>query len=219
VRNIPNEVTGLKRGSLRLVSRRIGAVVIAGLFIFGGYQLVSSQLFYGYDKTEVVREYDLDRDGQTEHYVLKAQQLTVTKEGQEIWQSSADWQVTGFVLADATNDGRDDLLLVVWKPGSFGRDKPFWISVDDQRLSNHLFVLDLIQGKLRPVWFSSALDRPIQALEVNDIESDGKNELVVQEERSWWDRIRERRVPSEESITYWQWKSWGFYQVKGDNEG
>jgi hypothetical protein len=187
--------------------------------IFFGYHLVSSPFFPWFGNAEEVREYDLDRDGRLERYVLKNKQLTITQEGQEIWQSSAGWQVTAFVLADATNDGRDDLLLVVWKKESFGLDKPFWITEDDQRLSNHLFVLNLIQGKMRPVWFSSALDQPIQALEVKDIDQDGKNELVVQEKRSWLTRIRGRGGSSRESITYWQWKSWGFDRIEVDNEG
>jgi len=106
---------------------------------------------------------------------------------------------------------------VVWKAGSFGRDKPFWVNEDDQELSNHLFVLNLLQGKMKPVWFSSALDQPIQALEVKDINQDGKNELVVQEGRAWLAGIQNQERPASEpvtkSITCWQWKSWGFDRV------
>lgn len=193
----------------------IGFLLGTGLLVFFGYHLLSSQFFLWFHNVEQVQEHDLDQDGQLERYVLKDKQLIVTQEEQEIWRSSADWQVIVFVLADATNDGRDDLLLVVWKAGSFGRDKPFWVTEDDPRRSNHLFVLNLIQGKMKPVWFSSALDRPIQALEVKDLDQDGKNELVVQEERTWWDRIRDRGGPFAESTTYWQWKSWGFYRVDG----
>ncbi len=170
-----------------------------------------------------VQEYDLDRDGQTESYVLKDMQLSVTQDGQELWRSPADWQVTAFVLADATNDGQNDLLLVVWKAGSFGRDKPFWVKDEDTRLSNHLFVLNLRQGQLKPVWFSSALDRPIQSLTVQDFNQDGKNELVVQEEptgegRTPWTRLRDRVLgypgsAAVDTTTYWQWQSWGFYRL------
>jgi hypothetical protein len=199
----------------------IGFLLGAGLLIVLGYHFMGFHFFPWFHKVEEVREYDLDQNGQVERYVLKDKQLRVTQEGQEIWRSSADWQVTAFVLADATNDGRDDLLLVVWKVGSFGGDKPFWVTEDDQELSNHLFVLNLIRGKMKPVWFSSTLDRPIQALEVKDINQDGKNELVVKEERNWLAGIRDRKAPTAEpaaeSITWWQWKSWGFDRVDADS--
>ncbi|MGI6650066.1 MAG: hypothetical protein ACOX5W_13790 [Bacillota bacterium] len=74
---------------------------------------------------------------------------------------------------------------------------------------------------MKPVWFSSTLDRPIQALEVKDINQDGKNELVVKEERNWLAGIRDRKAPTAEpaaeSITWWQWKSWGFDRVDADS--
>lgn len=197
--------------------------------LMAGIYWLGTRLWAGYGagagtlRAEQVREYDLDRDGRTESYMLKDKQLSVNQDGQEIWRSPADWQVTAFVLADATNDGQDDLLLVVWKAGSFGRDKPFWIKDDDTRLSNHLFVLNLRQGQLKPVWFSSALDRPIQRLTVRDFNQDGKNELVVQEEpagegRAGWIRLRDwiLRSPGSaaaDTTTYWQWQSWGFYRL------
>ena len=200
--------------------------------IMAGIYWLGTQLWAGpgarTNSAAQIQEYDLDQDGRTETYLLKNKQLSVTQDGQEIWRSPADWQVTAFVLADATNDGQDDLLLVVWKEGSFGRDKPFWVKEEDTQLSNHLFVLNLLQGQLKPVWFSSALDRPIQSLTVRDFNQDGKNELVVQEEpvgesRTPWTRLRNLvfgtpgSAAADTTTTYWQWQSWGFYRLDADN--
>lgn len=212
---------------------RIGCWFGIGLLIMVGIYLLGTRLWtgsgVGTKSATQVQEYDLDQDGRTETYMLKDKQLSVTQDGQEIWRSPADWQVTAFVLADATNDGLDDLLLVVWKAGSFGRDKPFWVKEEDTRLSNHLFVLNLRQGLLKQVWFSSALDRPIQRLTVQDIDRDGKNELVVQEEelaregRAGWNRLRDQvlgfpgSVAAVDNTTYWQWQSWGFYRLDVSN--
>lgn len=149
-----------------------------------------------------VREHDLDRDGVLEQYVLDHQRMVVTIEGVEVWRSPAEWRVTDFALADATNDGRNDLLLVLWKHGSFGSSKPMWFIGDDNEVSNHLFVYNLAQGKMKPAWCSSALDEPIQELSVRDEDGDGRSELVVQE--------------SGGSFTLWRWRDWGFYRADGD---
>lgn len=154
---------------------------------------------------------DLNRDGRPEYYALSGGILAVTEERRLIWRSPPEWQVDFFVLGDANNDGHDDLLMVVWKRGSFGRDKPFWLTGSDSQLSNHLFVYDLVGQKLKPVWMSSALDRPIQALQVQDINDDGMNELLVQEKGNL--PLTLSRVLPGSAQTVMQWRGWGFYQL------
>ncbi|HWP96868.1 MAG TPA: VCBS repeat-containing protein [Syntrophomonadaceae bacterium] len=155
--------------------------------------------------------FDLDQDGSLEHYVLSRGRLSISEKGKMLWESSPDWQVDSFALGDANNDGQKDLLLVVWKAGSFGRDKPFWLTGPDRERSNHLFVFDLIKKKPKPVWMSSALDEPILSLEVKDVNQDGKNELVVQEKT----RVNAPFVLASpcRAAVLMQWQDWGFYRL------
>ncbi|MDH7578906.1 MAG: VCBS repeat-containing protein [Bacillota bacterium] len=153
------------------------------------------------EKTAESRSFDLDRDGQPECYDLRKGRLTITGQGRITWQSPAEWRVTAFALGDANNDGIDDLNLVLWKKGSFGRDKPFWVTGSDEDVKNHLFIYDLAHGSLKPVWLSSNLDAPILELSIEDVDGDGKNELLVVE--------GDYTSPSRQK-TVWQWNGWGF---------
>lgn len=158
------------------------------------------------------QNYDLDQDNLPEHYVLEDQKLVITKEGQELWRSPADWQVTSFHVADVTHDEVPDLLLVVWKRGSFGHARPFWHTGQNQEFTCHLYVYNLINQRLKPIWMSSALDRPIKDMIIRDSDDDGRNELHVTEYHSWWQRFSKRARANK--ITTWQWKDWGFCRLK-----
>ncbi len=37
-----------------------------------------------------------------------------------IWESPAEWRIEQFLLADADNDGREELLMLLWKTAAMG---------------------------------------------------------------------------------------------------
>jgi hypothetical protein len=145
---------------------------------------------------------DLDRNGQTEIYRLENGHLTIREGDRLIWKTPEDWKIQSCLAADADNDGGEELILVLWKKGSFGSSRPMWHKGIDDEYSNHLFLYRLIAGKMKPVWCSSALARPIIELEVQDIDQDGQNELKVLEGRYF-----------SHSYTTWIWQEWGFVQA------
>lgn len=152
------------------------------------------------------RQYDLDGDGKPEEYILKDGCLTIKEDLNIIWQSPEDWWVDYFFIGDATNNGKPELNLSVWKKGSFGPYKPFWIEEEDTSIKNHLFIYRFEKNKLKPVWQSSNLDHPIYRATLIDLDGDGKTELVVKE-GSYTD-------PKKCEITLWQWSGWGFSRIE-----
>ena len=86
------------------------------------------------------RHYDLDRDGSPEVYSLQDGKLKVTDGSRLIWQSQDDWWVDDFFLGDSDNNSIPELNLLVWKAGSFGPHKPFWVTEEDYSVKNHLFI-------------------------------------------------------------------------------
>ena len=148
---------------------------------------------------------DLDSDGVEENYSLQDGRVTVTTDERVIWQTPEAWWVDDFFLSDSNNDGNSDLSLLVWKSGSFGPQKPFWITSEDKSIKNHLFVFKLKNGIFKPEWQSSNLDRPLLAADITDLDDDGKQELVAVE--------GSYRDPSVQQVTIWRWKGWGFYMV------
>ena len=155
---------------------------------------------------------DLDDDGLVEEYILDNHCLIVRENDQIIWQSPKDWSIDSFVLGDADNDKTVNLVISLWKKGSFGQIKPFWFQGEDKSYKNHLFVLKLTDNTFRPLWFSSDLDRPIVSFAIIDVDSESLNELVVEQgkyRKIWGERYAlDTKAPLETVI--WQWQEWGF---------
>jgi len=148
---------------------------------------------------------DLDSDGSLEEFILVNGRITVRSGSRIIWQSPADWWVDYFFTGDANNDGIQDLNLLVWKSGSFGPHKPFWLKEEDIAIKNHLFIFKLVAGSVKPLWQSSNLDRPNYRAALIDLNDDGENELVVTE-GSYTDLAKR-------AVTLWKWNGWGFSRV------
>ncbi|WP_157872826.1 CapA family protein [Desulfoscipio gibsoniae] len=157
------------------------------------YRLVQSQQF------------DMDGDGILEEFNLRNGRITVRSSSRILWQSPDDWWVDYFFSGDANNDGTPEFNLLVWKAGSFGPHRPFWVKEEDTSIKNHLFVFKLREGSVKPVWQSSNLDRPNYRAALIDLNDDGNNELVVTE-GSYID-------PASREVTLWKWNGWGFSRI------
>ncbi|MCG8400050.1 MAG: CapA family protein [Firmicutes bacterium] len=154
------------------------------------------------------RHLDLDRNGVPEHYTLRDGGLEVRAGSRILWRSPDRWWVDDFFLGDANNDGMPELNLLVWREGSFGPSKPFWVTEEDTRVGNHLFLFQLADGAFKPVWQSSRLDRPNYGAHLRDLDGDGENELVATE-GCYTD-------PGKRQVTVWKWNGWGFTRA-GDS--
>ena len=157
------------------------------------------------------QQFDLDDNGSLEKFNLSNGMITVRASSRIIWQSPDDWWVNYFFLGDANNDGMAELNLLVWKEGSFGPYKPFWLEEEeeDTSIKNHLFIFKLVSDSIKPVWQSSNLDRPNYRAALIDLNNDGENELLVTEgsytDHTW------------QAITLWKWNGWGFSR-QGDRD-
>lgn len=148
---------------------------------------------------------DLDNNSIKETYILENGKLTISENSKIIWQSSTEWWVDNFVLADSNNDGIADISLSLWKAGNFGSSKPFWVKENDMSVKNHFFVLDFINGELKQVWGSSNLAEPNCKFQIADIDNDGKNDLIVIE-----GDYSQKPKCSGNYVAVWKWNDWGF---------
>jgi hypothetical protein len=122
------------------------------------------------------------------------------------------WHVTAAVLADVTDDGIPEWVLLVWRPW---RDWPIqrWLPVsspiagfhDTAGDSCHLILLDPHDG--REIWAGSALPAPLLALAVGDVDGDGRNEVVTLE--GGWGYATGRDGPATR-VDVWRWNGFGF---------
>ena len=119
-----------------------------------------------------------------------------------IWKTSADWQVQDVLVMDIDRDQQEELVLLVWKHGSYGRHLPIWEKKNDIRLEQHIFIYRLqkntkyedeediraqdetaAEGKsgeqntntdvMKPVWMSSSLGKNIRSI------ARGKKESLI----------------------------------------
>jgi len=153
----------------------------------------------------VSEQADLDNNSAQETYKLENGRLFVSENSKLVWQSPIDWRVDSFVLADANNDGVTDINMSVWKRGNYGSSRPFWVKENDMSIKNHFFVFDFLKGAVRPVRQSSNLEAPNCDFTFADIDSDGKNDLVVIEGKY----TRNFKCVGN-YIAIWKWNGWGF---------
>jgi len=147
---------------------------------------------------------DVNNNGVEERYSLKDGQLSVWEEGGFSWKSPDDWWIDDYRVADIDRKEGKEIVFSAWKSGSFGTSKPFWVEEDDMSVKNHLFVYAVDEKKVRSVWGSSNLPRPNTAFEIEDVDMDGKNELVVIEE----DYAGTGKDGG--YVAVWKWNGWGF---------
>ncbi|MFA6271958.1 MAG: hypothetical protein WC693_02500 [Patescibacteria group bacterium] len=159
-------------------------------------------------------EKDVSGDNIHESYVLADGRLTVSQNAEVLWQTPAEWWVDSFELADATRDGKIDIALSVWKSGSFGPSKPFWVTEDDNSVKNHFFVFGFKEQEIQPVWQSSNLAQPNCSFTFADINNDSLEELLVIEGEYTADFSC-----SGNHLAVWSWREWGFYNDWRSNSG
>lgn len=114
--------------------------------------------------------------------------------GQKLYQSDADWLVADCFFCDIDHNHTEDVVLHVWKGGSFGQYQPFWREQDDKSAySEHLFIYDWNlsrNDRLQPKWMSSAM--PVSGESVS-IDQDGVFCITA----------------PDGSRTFWKWEGWG----------
>lgn len=138
---------------------------------------------------------DLDADGADERLVVRDRRLSVLRGDSEAYRSPAGWLVSKALVGDVDDDGSREVVLLVWKRGSYGTSHPFWAAPDDE-LGQHVLVLAWTEGTLRQRWMSSALHAHVAAAELDD----GARLILT---------------TAEGSQTRWQWQQWGFALLDG----
>ncbi|MDR2687692.1 MAG: hypothetical protein LBB75_08055 [Oscillospiraceae bacterium] len=140
-----------------------------------------------------------------EHGVL----LVCDPSGEALWRSPGEWYVEDFRLGDVDGDGSADLLFTLWKSYSFGPAHPERMDNDDPAVRCHLFLYTMRAGRMKVLWGTSNLPRPIYAFE---LAFDGPRTPVASGAVL---RTREGKYTDDFSRTEAQehayaWRGWGF---------
>ncbi|MBQ9199753.1 MAG: hypothetical protein IJ141_06190 [Lachnospiraceae bacterium] len=133
-------------------------------------------------------------------FSLKRKRLKITNaESKElIYKTPKEWLVSDFFVTDIDSDGTDDVIMMVWKQGSFGKYKPFWHDEKDNKWTQHIFIFEWNkerEDRLKPMWMSSGL-----GIKVHKVYVDEKS------------RVHFTDDAGEETV--WQWINWGLTLVE-----
>jgi hypothetical protein len=135
---------------------------------------------------------DLTGDGVSEQVRLVEEQVSIHRDGVEVWRGLPEWRVVDVALGDPNDDGRGELLLALWKPDPEGVP------------CSHPFIVGYREGAYRVLWGGSAVADPIREVELGDVNGDGVQELIV---------LDGKGKNSKSAVSVWRWHGWGFSLV------
>lgn len=115
--------------------------------------------------------------------------------GEEVvWSTPSDYKVQDFQWGDIDCDGTQELIVLCWRRGRYGKHRPFWVEKNDNRWSQHIFLYDWDGGKISPLWMASEL-----GMEVQDWNYDEHGYLIL--------------LDRQDQLSSWAWLSWGLERV------
>ncbi len=132
-----------------------------------------------------------DADQQYE-IVLAHRKVQVWQNDHVIWTSPKRLKVQQAQVNDIDNDGQDELILLCWRIGKYGRSRPFWVEHNEQRWSQHIAVYECNGEKVKTKWMASDI-----GFEVCEIWAGERAEYVRKAVRKKEDKPAYAGVPEE----------------------
>lgn len=118
----------------------------------------------------------------------------------KIWECNEEYLVQDEIITDLDRNNEEELILLVWKKGRYGKNKPFWVKEDENKYSQHIFIYSIENnGKVTPKWFASDIGRYAARIKIME-----KNEAVVLIE------------DLEGRCTLWMWDSFGLKNIENE---
>ena len=152
---------------------------------------------------------------------LAHKKVSVECDTNVIWTSPKGVKVQSVLSADIDGDKTEEMILLCWKIGRYGRSRPFWVEEDEKKWSQHIFVYGLHEGEVRPKWMSSYIGQDVSEMAVKEQgwaaqTAQGVAEPAVKEQDQQAEHIM--RVPRNRllltapdgRVNSWIWDSWGF---------
>jgi poly-gamma-glutamate capsule biosynthesis protein CapA/YwtB (metallophosphatase superfamily) len=145
-------------------------------------------------QTREIGQIDMKGDGNVERVTLHAGVLHVYDDDREVYTSDPSWQVVDASLGDPNQDGRFEVLMLLWKQDSPGVP-----------VTTHPFILGYRNGQYKVIWGGSATEAWLQAVAVGDVDGDKLDELVTVERDA--DALA---CEPRHRVVVMKWNGWGF---------
>ena len=108
-----------------------------------------------------------------------------------IWDLTDRVKVQDFFTADVDRDGEDEIIVLCWRIGRYGKYRPIKVEKDTKEFTQHIYVYNLHESKVVPKWMASDI-----GCDVTYAESTDGFKLTL------------HHPDGTESL--WMWNGWGF---------
>ena len=119
--------------------------------------------------------------------------ISVSENGEVIWELEKNVLAQDFLFADVDHDGKDELMILCWKRGRYGKRRPSWVKTDEIGWSQHIYIYEIDGNVVRPKWMVSDIGMKAASWEFDD----GK--LII--------------TDTDDVTTEWVWISWGLEKL------
>ncbi len=145
-------------------------------------------------QTREIGQIDMKGDGNLERVTLSGGVLHVYEGDREVYTSHPSWQVVDASLGDPNQDGRFEVLMLLWKQDAPG-----------DPVTTHPFILGYRNGQYKVIWGGSATPAWVQAVAVGDFDGDNLDELATVERDP-------DALPCDPRyrVVVMKWNGWGF---------
>lgn len=133
---------------------------------------------------------------------LKGKHLVVySRDHEKLWESEMGHKVQTFLFADLDENGRTDIVVLLWKRGIYGGRRPFWVTDNEEnRYSQHLFIYEVsASGDIRQKWCTSYVGEEITRMK------------LMEQNRSF---LLTERISG--ACTLWRWESFGLKNIRNE---
>ena len=100
--------------------------------------------------------------------VLEDKSLTVILPDGNKYKTPDNLKVQDVIYDDVDGDLKKDIVIVCWKIGRYGNRRPFWVKKDEIKWSQHIFIYDVKDDKLKEKWCSSYTGMDIASISVDE---------------------------------------------------
>ena len=166
----------------------IAAVCIAAIALYFGFQQRHLLPLWIQWNHVTIREDSLPQIS------LENRTVTVQQDGSILWQSGDDIRVQDILTCDIDHDSQQELLLLCWKRGRYGDNRPFWVTEDERNWSQHIYIYDCSTDGVTPIWMASDIGMDAAAWRF-----DPDQRLVITDTNG--------------QQTAWDWISWGLSNI------
>ncbi len=122
-----------------------------------------------------------------------SRRIEVYVDNELIWRLPYSVKAQDFIFADIDHDRKEELLVLCWKRGRYGKRRPTWVKHDEIKWSQHIFIYEIAGNTVRPKWMASDIGMDAVSWEF----SDGVLSIA----------------DTEGTVTKWIWRTWGLEKL------